>query len=622
LLERFLTEWTTAAVAKANEPDVATSASKLFTTTVGTTSPEGMDTPHLALIDMNVISAEGQKVDLSELLDGLIWETDPGETEMTDNYLETTAEILVMRLRAMPDTKSQLGVEIPASFHVDKYLKDNVAATREIRQNMALAKRRMNKIGEVEANLQYWSNPHNNVKLEAKSLLQHSLGHFSGQNRRDADKNDTTNTRSAEADIPEDYADIAAKLESVMASIDQKLELLAVEKEKTRQVLADYSKSSAMFGEAGGKHRYTLRGVATKPNITYVLRRKDEDPPLPTRPETSSESQPIIRVEEKPLEDYDEEDSTPRDHQWWRIDYEVSTAVALQPPPRITISKAPDYDVIRAVELEHNSALLVYASEAASSPHASSAVPLPEPLLEFVTRDNNLFKAELDAESNGTSDAQQRRVQPLKYDDRGSVYQFPLPAYEEGAAAHPSIESMHDRIGWSSATPPRRDSMDSMTMIQPGAVEIGDADIDDHHYHQQPQQQFPREDTYMEMPPVYVDSGRHSSAGVRSGSVSATTASAAAAAAPHSPEQHHGFGLGYDISSSSISATTLHDGMILGGGGGRDRRVIETEVAEIKLSPLLKATGEEGGAGSDGGDGEGGGSGDGDGDVEMREDGK
>jgi hypothetical protein len=62
--------------------------------------------------------------------------------------------------------------------------------------------------------------------------------------------------------------------------------------------------------------------------------------------------------------------------------------------------------------------------------------------------------------------------------------------------------------------------------------------------------------------------------------------------------------------------------MILGGGGGRDRRVIETEVAEIKLSPLLKATGEEGGAGSDGGDGEGGGSGDGDGDVEMREDGK
>jgi hypothetical protein len=625
LLERFLTGWTKAAVAKASDATVASSASKLFTTTVDTTSPEGMDTPHLTLIDMNVTSAEGQKVDLSELLDGLIWETDPGETEVADNFLESTAEVLVMRLRAMPDSKSQLGVEVPAFFHVDKYLKDNVAATREIRQNMALAKRRMNKIGQLETDLKYWSSPHNNTKLEAKSLLQHSLGHFSGQNRRDADKLDTTNTRSLEADVPEVYADVAAKLESVMASIDRKLELLALEKEKTRQVLADYSKSSAMFGESGGKHRYTLRGVATKPNITYVLRRKDEDPPLPARPGTSSDSQPVIRVEEKALEDFDEEDTTPRDHQWWRIDYEVSTAVALQPPPRITISKAPDYDVIRAVELEHNSALLVYASEAASSPLASSAAPLPDPLLDFITRDNNLFKAELDVESGGGSSAAQKRV---KYDDRGSVYQFPLPAYEEGAA-QPSIESAaHDRLGWSWATPQRRDSMDSMTM-HTDTTAIGDTDgAGGYSLSQQSQQPFPHEGRYAGFPPAYGGSGSFEADGKRSGGDTAAAAAATAATqqvarVAHSPEQHHGFGLGYDISSTSSAstaagaanaATTMHDGMILS-EGGHDRRVVESEVAEIKLSPELKAAeapGDDGGGSETGGDG----------DVEMREDGK
>jgi hypothetical protein len=562
LLELFLNQWTKAAVAKADDATIAASASKLFTTTVGTSSPEGMDTPHLALIDMAVTSAEGQKTDLFELLDGLIWETEPGEVEMTDNYLESPAEILVMRLRAIPETKSQLGVEVPASFHIDKYLKGNVAATRGIRQEMALAKRRMIRIGKLESDLNYWSSPTNNVKLEAKSLLKHSLGHFSGQNRRDADKNDTTNTRSGEGDAPQEYADVAAKLESVMASIEQKLELLAREKEKTRQMLADLSKSSAVFGDAGGKHRYTLRGVATKPNITYVLRRKDDEPPTPTaaRLGTSSDSQPVIRVEEKPVEDFDEEDTTPRDHQWWRIDYEVSTAVALQPPPRITISKAPDYDVLRAVELEHNSALLVYASEAASSPSATSSAPLPEPLLEFVSRDNDLFKTELDAEGDSSTDKQPRRP-AASHDEHGQFYKFPLPPYEDDVPQQ-SIES-HDRIGWSSATHQRRDSMDSMTMHMEAP------DLDDRSDHM---------DDFIDSQPMYHDTDRSSAAG----------------GLAQSPEQHHGFGLGYEIGSSGIvTQGSRMDGM------GRDRREIETEVAEIKLSPPAKATGGDGAVGGD-----------------------
>jgi hypothetical protein len=58
----------------------------------------------------------------------------------------------------------------------------------------------------------------------------------------------------------------------------------------------------------------------------------------------------------------------------------------------------------------------------------------------------------------------------------------------------------------------------------------------------------------------------------------------------------------------------MHDGMILS-EGGHDRRVVESEVAEIKLSPELKAAeapGDDGGGSERGGDG----------DVEMREDGK
>ena len=376
LLELFLQNWAAAASSKSKNADDVIG---LFSTTVGTNAAEGMDTPDMSLIDLQVTIGEGSKGDLFELLDGLLWDTDAENSTMSDNYIERPADVLVMRVyQANAAAASQLRVEVPPQFHVDKYLKDNIATTRATRLDMAKGKKRIAKIEEIEKKLKTWKHPKKNEQLDASLLLKHTLGHFSGQNRIDAAKADKTNDATVVDEMdanPPHYEEIAQKLEKVIANIDSKLVTLAQEKEKTRKAISDMSKAPPPGLQPEElKHRYTLCGVATKPSTTYVLYPTDSEP------------------DDEMVDD----DTTPRGMRWWRLEYEVS---ATGSGAKVTKTKTADYDVIRAVELEHSSALLVYASDAALSP-PSEALLLPRPLQDFVDRDNELFAAELQTEKN------------------------------------------------------------------------------------------------------------------------------------------------------------------------------------------------------------------------------
>lgn len=372
LLELFLQSWVVAAVSKiSSSPEQSKQVSGLFTTVVGTTAKEGMDSPDMTVIDMSLEAGDKDKVDLFELLDNLLWDTDPDDSDRPENYVERPADILVMKAtRAQtPDASAPLGLEAPASFYIDRYLQENVAATKIIRQQMAFNRKRINKIDEIERKLRTWQHPNKSSRIDARKLLDHTLGHFSGKNRKNIDDEDRTNSASLATVEPPHYPEVVQQLEQVIASIDRKLEVLAEEKEKTRKAVSDMSRAPPSE-EFEQKHRYTLRGVATKPNITYLLQAK-----------SPSESTDMVLQ----LDD----DTTPEGFQWWRLEYEVagSTAKMLRTP-------AGDYDVLRAIELEHNSALLVYANEDAADLDYLLG-DLPEPLKDFIVRDNQEFATEL-----------------------------------------------------------------------------------------------------------------------------------------------------------------------------------------------------------------------------------
>ncbi|KAK4501469.1 hypothetical protein PRZ48_007278 [Zasmidium cellare] len=366
LMELFLQCWMEAAGSRLGAPDDFRS---LFTTIVGTTAAAGMSDTNMRVVDLTVKPREGT-TDLLELLDNHLWDTDPNDEEMPDNYIEEPADFIVIRVQHSSPDATRLGLEIPASLPIDKYLKENVDSTRDIRYQMMQGKRRVAKIDEIEMKLKSLQHPKNSTQVEARQVLNHAIGHFSGKNRKDAEDADMTNSASIAHDEPEHYPDVAKKLEQLAASIDKKLEVLAEEREKTQKAVSELSKASVDLKFPETHPRYTLRGVATKPNITYVL--------------SATEG------EDKDITNSDE-DTTPPGHQWWRIAYEVSGSSA-----SIIKVRSGDFDVLRAVELEHSSALLVYGNEEACDRQEYYTAAVPDALREFVEKDNHQFQQELE----------------------------------------------------------------------------------------------------------------------------------------------------------------------------------------------------------------------------------
>ncbi|KAK5121913.1 hypothetical protein LTR85_004485 [Meristemomyces frigidus] len=379
LLELFMQQWVVAAGVK---PARARDGVKnLFATQTVT---EDHEKGEYLLLDLETDVPEGEKADLSELTGAMFY-----DAEATDECIETPAEVLVMRLRQIRPDANQLRVEIPGEFHMDKYLQENIEATSHVREEIWKGRTRIRKIGEVEKKLRTWKHPtKKGEEIEAKALLKHAHGYFSGQNQDEdasGDAGEVTGVAPAE-ERPPHYQAIAEKLDKVIASIDAKLTVLAAEKEKTRKAISDMSRNPLPELEGKLKHHYTLRGVATKAKITYVLRPKedDEDEEMPLLLDPLSSAMNHHHDEE------DSEDGTPEGMQWWRIEYEVNASGT---SAKVTKTKTPDYDVLRAVELEHREALVIYASDAVNDICHHNPV-LPPPLQEFVKHDNAFFAAE------------------------------------------------------------------------------------------------------------------------------------------------------------------------------------------------------------------------------------
>ncbi|KAK4540969.1 hypothetical protein LTR36_008477 [Oleoguttula mirabilis] len=441
LLELFMQQWVVAAAVKS--AGAQGGVANLFTTR---TLMRAQGKGEYLLLDLETDVPEGEKADLSELTDAMFY-----DAEATDDCIETPAEVLVMRLRQSRLGAKQLRVEVPAEFHMDKYLEENMAATGRVRQEICQGKTRIRKIGEVEKRLRTWKHPvKKGEEIDAAVLLKHAHGHFSGQNRReDADKNGEANG-VAPADenvedsttMPPHYQEIARKLDKVIASIDDKLTVLAAEKEKTRRAIAEMSRNPLPELEGRLKHHYTLRGVATKTNITYVLRAKEDE----DEEEVDEMEMPLLgghhasaMKDGNAADEEDDADGTPEGMQWWRIEYEASGAAAT--PAKVTKTKTPDYDVLRAVELEHNRALLVYASDAVNDIAQYNAV-LPPPLRDFVGNDNKLFRAECRDAAALTANRSRNAADPPAYDEFGSAAEHHEDVPRQSIEPRGSMDSM------------------------------------------------------------------------------------------------------------------------------------------------------------------------------------
>lgn len=130
--------------------------------------------------------------------------------------------------------------------------------------------------------------------------------------------------------------------------------------------LRDYSKiltSQPASLEGPPYHKYTLRGVCTKPHVTYVLRPREDIP--------GSESR------------------TEKEWQWFRISFSTEDAKTRQAESSrdshaapnnadvigYTARKVREIEVLRAAREESKSILLVYANANAVSPQEGDLPP-------------------------------------------------------------------------------------------------------------------------------------------------------------------------------------------------------------------------------------------------------
>ncbi|KAK3111248.1 hypothetical protein LTR53_013685, partial [Teratosphaeriaceae sp. CCFEE 6253] len=353
-------------------------------------------------------AAAGEKSDLRELFDSMYWGADTDDTAKLG--FDHLADVLVMHVKSPDKDAKELGITVPLELRLDRYLQENREATADVRADVASSLSKIKKIAAIEKKLTTWKHPDKDKALDPMALLKHTHGVFDKTSRLEADNYSLPNGAPTGQDVPADDADLAAQLERVIASIDSKLSLLASEREATRKTLAEMWRNPIPELDGHLKHRYLLRGVATKPNITYVLLPKEED-----------EDDEMIGT---PMSD----EGTPDGSQWWRLEYEVNTAGT---GASVSKMKTPGYDVLRAVELEHGSALLVYASDAANDA-TDADLTLPPALAEFVDNDNALFRAELMEAAT--------RAAPPSYDAYAD--ENVIPSIEIERTGRNSIDSM------------------------------------------------------------------------------------------------------------------------------------------------------------------------------------
>ncbi|GAM86687.1 hypothetical protein ANO11243_047060 [Dothideomycetidae sp. 11243] len=399
VMDQVLKGWESALCALKGKDNVAHS---IFHSVVGTNQPNGNPRQDLWSLPLSVSADDRlrqQELTLADVMDSTIWDTDAEDESIYDTYMEHCADVLPMRVIQDGQSHNKLGLVIPPSFYVDRYLKENTATSRVVRKEMANTRKRIAQLEAVHTDISNIRNPHGSDNFSAVDMLQKTQGLLSGSVRNavivDYEARGIELPSGAlEPSEPEKskYEALASKLDNVWRSIEVKLDQLRTEKAKARELLSQLSQTNPPdLGGSNLKHKYTLRGVSTKPTVTYVLRPK----PKSRQPSESSDLMDLTSDAAVPAQreqdDLMADPDAPPGWMWWRIEF-----VTTHSPGHIMKTESTQDDVLRAVELEHSSALLVYASDRAME-HPSDE-DLPEPLAKFVAIDNKLFRHELDQE--------------------------------------------------------------------------------------------------------------------------------------------------------------------------------------------------------------------------------
>lgn len=317
---------------------------------------------------------------LPSLLDRVIWNDFPGE-DLDDIWLEKLGHICVMHVTNPASGATGLNTLATEVLYMDRYTSDLRDASMQMRsrcRSIWSEMRRLNKVHERIAEMPGLKTNSARVNVrKALEMAQEVMPIAAEESLRETD----LLVDDGSADIDADQ--IVRQIGELLTEVDTKLKDLERERTELRDHVAEIM-SDLMDPETSSqplRHKYTLQGASTKPNVTYV-RKLNQD---------------LIGI--------DDEEEVHEVWQWWRIAWDETR---LDAEPHVTdaqanmdeaapfsVRKVSVAEVLEAVRSEHHVAVLVYADETAMSFRPS---PLPASLRQFVDADNQAFEAEMSSQ--------------------------------------------------------------------------------------------------------------------------------------------------------------------------------------------------------------------------------
>jgi len=409
---RFLSAWESAALAQAPNGQLAQVFGSIATKDFGPDVGETEAKP-LLCVEAPVNRVPGET--LVDLLDHTVWDDDQGIID--DVWIDQVAEVFTIRVYDPNDGKNgSLELNLDPIWYPDRYLLECKQTTQEMRRQMQLLLREIAHCTNIQRRCEILKLPDNRVLMirevldAAAKVSAEAVGKKSPPNRL------IDGQHSHEALDQVNVDGVELELQRLLGRIDQKLQSLDERRNdlraRTRQIALQLTKPTAESPDLP-RHKYTLQGLSTKPNITY-LRRLDTDLLL----------------------DEDDDSSDASEWQWWRLAWIQGEIPSRKPNPQYiapvmgpitqaqaeesnkkgfaagltfdnlpkskgssqdatkpyVIQKVTEEQVLEAVKKEHSTVVLVYASEDALSYEGNE---LSIALRHFVDRDNRAFAEDL-----------------------------------------------------------------------------------------------------------------------------------------------------------------------------------------------------------------------------------
>ncbi|KAI5305452.1 hypothetical protein KEM56_004389 [Ascosphaera pollenicola] len=390
-LDKFMALWQEAAVSSASEK--AAVFAKLFQSFCMKVARSSTGEEESGLGEpFRLIEAycyPDRQADLYDTLDESIW-PDYNKEVLDDIWLEYIAPVLPVKLDSIStDGAATIGVKIPFTLYVDRYLPEQREWAKALRQlRLTIDEERQKLTKQIRMYDDMGDAGTRSILMKAKQAVELTLNDCWTKGLIEDER------RLEEAPFYHEKAKaLISKFDAILPQIDEKITSLNSRKQALLSSLQEETRKFTTKTDdpaTSAQHEYTLRGFSTSPHITYL------------RCPASEDSEPSTTFVDP---------ASGERRQWWRISYSVvdgqSGIKSRATPPEntdfagynarpITIAEAET-----AASKDARSALFVYVNEKALAGLTSSdsmdlmaAGDLPEPLEKFLKSDNEAFERE------------------------------------------------------------------------------------------------------------------------------------------------------------------------------------------------------------------------------------